>query len=225
MSEIVDWELFFNEAAARKGGHAALESLLPKPRTRQSLSRSKDRVFLDAMAKGIFRAGFNWSVVDKKWPQIEEAMYAFDPPRVAFLSDVDISELSGDSRMIRHRAKIESVVHNARLVVDTAKEHGGFGRFVARWPDDDVVGLWAWLKKEGSRLGGRTGPYFLREVGKDTFLLSRDVVRALIRYGVVDKEPTAKRDLQRVEEAFSAWRQQSGRSYGELSRALACTVP
>jgi len=31
------------------------------------------------------------------------------------------------------------------------------------------------LKKHGQRLGGNTGPYALRLLGKDTFILSSDV--------------------------------------------------
>ncbi|HAG41377.1 MAG TPA: 3-methyladenine DNA glycosylase, partial [Pseudoalteromonas sp.] len=40
---------------------------------------------------------------------------------------------------------------------------------VANWPGDDTIGLWAYLKKHGARLGGNTGPYALRALGKDTF--------------------------------------------------------
>jgi 3-methyladenine DNA glycosylase Tag len=95
---------------------------------------------------------------------------------------------------------------------------------MANWPDSDFVGLWLHLKKHGSRLGGQTGRYCLRFLGYDTPILSRDVVAALIGAGVVDKEPTSKRDLTAMQDAFNSWREQSDRSAREISRLLALSV-
>ncbi len=61
-------------------------------------------------------------------------------------------------------------------------------------------------------------------MGVDGFVLSRDVVRALIREGVVEKEPTSQRDLARVQEAFDRWRGESGRPMSQISRTLACSI-
>jgi hypothetical protein len=66
--------------------------------------------------------------------------------------------------------------------------------------------------------------YFLRNMGVDSFVLSRDVVRALIREGVVEKEPAAKRDLERVQAAFNHWSALSGRPLTQVSRVLACSI-
>jgi hypothetical protein len=69
-----------------------------------------------------------------------------------------------------------------------------------------------------------TGPCFLREVGKDTFLLSPDVVKVLRREKVVKGNATSKRDLRAVQDAFNLWRRQSGRPLCHLSRIVACSV-
>jgi len=53
---------------------------------------------------------------------------------------------------------------------------------------------------------------------------SRDVVRALIRDGVVDRDPTSKRDLDAVQAAFNEWHRQSGRPLMQISRVLACSI-
>jgi len=55
----------------------------------------------------------------------------------------------------------------ASLTGDIAREHGGFGAFLAAWPAEDQVGLMALLAARGARLGGATGQYFLRFVGFD----------------------------------------------------------
>ena len=64
----------------------------------------------------------------------------------------------------------------------------------------------------------------LRFIGKDTFMLSEDVVRLLIRQGVVSMRPTARRDLQAVQAAFNRWHDESGRRLCELSRIAACAT-
>jgi hypothetical protein len=73
-------------------------------------------------------------------------------------------------------------------------------------------------------LGGQTGRYCLRFLGYDTPILSRDVVGALIQAGVVDKDPTSKKDLLATQEAFNTWTEQSERSMVEVSRILALSM-
>ena len=81
-----------------------------------------------------------------------------------------------------------------------------------------------YLKKNASRMGGATCQYFLRFEGWDAFILSGDVVKALIREGVVTKEPTSKKDLAEVQAAFNQWRKESKRPVREISRILALSV-
>jgi len=64
----------------------------------------------------------------------------------------------------------------------------------------------------------------LRQLGRDTFILTDDVCAALIREGVVAKKPTSKRDLAATQAAFEGWRSESGRSLCELRVVLACSV-
>jgi len=211
-------------AAKRKGGAAALAKLLPKPRSRGALAKTPDEFFLSALAKQVFRAGFVWQIVEHRWPSMEEAFGGFRPELVAALEERDVDDLLADPRAIRNRVKIQSVQENAAWMVRVAAAHGGFGSFLGGWPAEDVVGLWAEMRREGSRLGGMTGPFFLREVGRDTFLLTTDVVRALRREKVVNDGASSKRDLAAVQHAFNAWHEESGRPLCQLSRILAFSV-
>jgi hypothetical protein len=43
----------------------------------------------------------------------------------------------------------------ARFILDVAKEHGSFGKFIANWPSETLIELFAYLKKHGSRCGTR----------------------------------------------------------------------
>lgn len=219
-----DFAEIFGIATDRKGGEEALETLLSKPLSAKKLAQTKDDRWLSIMAKCLFQAGFNWKVINAKWDGFEEAFDQFNPQRVAFYDDGVLDRLLSDTRIVRNGAKIKAVVENAAFLVDLAKDHGTAARFIADWPDDDVTGLLALFAKRGSRLGGVTGQRVLRDMGKDCFILSKDVTARLIAEGVVAKDPKSKRDMEAVQQAFNTWRAQSGRSHAEISRVLAFSV-
>ena len=154
----------------------------------------------------IFRAGLKHSLVDSKWPAFETAFFGFDPYKVSLLGDEQIEKMMQNESLIRHLGKLKAARANALLVSEISEQNGGFGCFLAAWPITDIVALWTLLKKEGTQLGGNSGASFLRMVGKDTFMLTDDVVTALKAQGVIDKRPTAQRDLKLVQEAFNLWR-------------------
>jgi 3-methyladenine DNA glycosylase Tag len=214
------------EAMAGKhhGGPKGIIALLKQWQVDTNLTAKKDAQFLAGMAKSVFSSGFSWEVIEKKWPGFEAAFDNFEPKKVAAYDDDKIDALLKDTRIVRNGAKIMATIENARFVAATAKQHGSFGKFLANWPVTDQVGLMDHLKTNASRLGGATCQYFLRFAGWDAFILSGDVVKALIREGVVSKEPTSKRDLAAVQAAFNTWRTQSGRPVREISRILALSV-
>ncbi len=211
-------------ALARAGGARALERMLPSAKSARALRALGDDRYLSQMSLRIFRAGLRHAMVDARWPEFEKVFKRFEPRRVVAFSDEDVEALMGDKRLIRHWAKLRSVRDNAAAMVALAEEHGSFGAYLADWDGADIVGLWADLAKRFSQLGGASGPSFLRMVGKDTFLLTGDVVRALIGLGVVQKKPTAKKDLGAVQAAFNGWVDETGRELCQLSRILALSV-
>jgi 3-methyladenine DNA glycosylase Tag len=183
-----------------------------------------DGRFLAAMTRAVFSSGFSWEVVEQKWPGFEEAFEGFDPHRVAFYADKEVARLLKDTRIIRNGAKIQATIANARFVTDTAKAHGSVSASLKGWPPTDQIGLMEHLKKKAARLGGSTAMYFLRFNGWDAFILSADVIKALIREGVIGKPPTSKADLRAVQDAFNGWTKESGRSQSEVSRILALSA-
>ena len=166
-------------AFQRKGPE--MDQMLPKPQSAAALRRIGDDRFLAAMTRAVFSSGFVWKVVEAKWPGFEEVFYGFDPQRILDLIPPHWEAIRQDERIIRNRPKIETVAVNAGMVMELAAEYGSIGKMIADWPESDIVGLWQLLKKRGARLGGNTGPFMLRAMGKDTFLLTRDVVTALQR--------------------------------------------
>ena len=68
-------------ASERKGGEEALEALLGPASSAQELAKIPDDRWLAKMAQCIFNAGFNWKVVEAKWPGFEEAFEGFNRVR------------------------------------------------------------------------------------------------------------------------------------------------
>jgi 3-methyladenine DNA glycosylase Tag len=219
-----DYKWLHNHVIKRFRSRQVMEASLPVPRTRAELIAMVDSSYLSEMSRRVFRAGLKHSLVDAKWPAFEKAFFNFNLDRVAMLSDDELDTLMGNTSIIRHWNKIKSVRHNAVFLREMVQLHGSVGQWLANWPEGDVVGLWLLLRKEATQMGGNSAPSFLRMVGRDTFLLTEDVSVALQAQGIVDKMPSSQRDLKKVQEAFNAWREESGRPLCQLSRMLAMTV-
>lgn len=214
------------EAATRKyGDEEDVLALLPAPSNSEQISKLKDDRLLSAATKCIFQAGFVWRVVEAKWPDFETAFNGFNPLGMAHLSDERIEALMQDERVIRHRQKILSVRDNGLFFHEIALESSSFAEFIATWPAENIVDLWLLLKRRGSRLGGMTGPRFLRAVNKDTFLLTDDVCKALVNHGLIDTIPTgSKKTLQVIQSVFNELSGHCGLSLSQLSKLLALTI-
>ncbi|MEM6462154.1 MAG: DNA-3-methyladenine glycosylase I [Pseudomonadota bacterium] len=219
-----DFDAIYKISASRKGGAEAFEATLSSPLSAAALSAIPDHRWLSMMSKCVFQAGFNWKVVDSKWNDIETAFEDFDVGRMGFMTDDDIADHLNNPKIIRHGKKIAAIRDNALFLSDLARESGSAATVFAHWPSADYVGLLSMLKKRASRLGGNSAMYFLRFMGVDSFILSRDVSAALIREGVVDKTPSSNRDMEKVQAAFNSWSSQSGRPLMQISRVLACSI-
>ena len=112
---------------------AAMEAFLPQPLSAAELEAQGDDRCLSAMTQRVFHAGVQHSMVDAKWPAFEEALQGFEPKAMAALSPARIDALMKDARLIRHRAKLETIPKNAAFVLAVAREHGSFAAFIADW--------------------------------------------------------------------------------------------
>lgn len=212
-------------AAHRKGGEGVLATLLPPAPDNATLAAVPDHRILSAMAARIFSAGFVWRVIEQKWPGFEQAFLGFEPKRLLFQPDEFWEGLAADARIVRNPQKIRSVRDNAVFVDRISAEHGGFGRFLANWPGDDQAGLLALLSKQGSRLGGATGAYFLRWIGFDAYVISPDMAAALREAGLeIAANPTSRKDLAAIQARMNVYAAETGLPYVHLSRILAMST-
>ncbi len=215
------FQKIYARAYERKGGKQLLSRLLSKPLDNDELSLiTNDRV-LSAMTKKVFQSGFVWSVVEKKWPSFEDVFWEFDLEKLIMMPDDMLERKAADPAIIRNFNKVKTIRDNALMFKELSDQHGSVGKWLTQWPHDDIIGLWAYLKKHGSRLGGNTGPYALRTLGKDTFILSRDIEAYFRANKLIDGGLSSKRSLNAIQETFSKWQQESGLSLQEISQIVA----
>jgi 3-methyladenine DNA glycosylase Tag len=218
----------FSEVRARaeaRKGKAAIEERLKNYMGRSASDTMSDDRLLAEMAKYIFSSGISWKVVESKWPGIEDAFLAFDPNLLNIQPDDFWHDLLGDKRIIRHGAKVQAIRRNAAFISDLAREHGGAVKFLLDWPSTDLVGLFEFLKKRGDRLGGQTGQYVLRAIGKQNFVVSRDVVACLREAGVaITGDGSGKAERKAIQAAFNAWAEETGLPMSHLSVIAAQSI-
>lgn len=208
-------------AEARKG---PLADLLPAPTDADALAAIPDDRWLSDATKRVFQAGFNWGLIEQKWPRFEEVFEGFDLRRWRMMSKDDLDRILKSEGIVRNAQKIQSVQVNAELFCEMSEASGGLGRAFAACRPDDFADLLLMLQKRGARLGGATGQWFLRSKGVDGFALTKDVTEALLRERVIERPAKSAGDIKAVQAAFSQWRRESGFTLTQISKTLAFTV-
>lgn len=224
MHNLEKFNAIYQRACERKGGPQALAVGLNKPLSNKALSKVGDDRFLAEFSKKVFQSGFVWRVVRNKWPDFERVFFDFSIQKILLIPDEMLEQKATDPSIIRNYTKVRTIRDNAIMIDSVAREYGSFAKFVADWPNEDIIGLWAYLKKHGARLGGNTGPYGLRTMGKDTFLLSNDVVGYFTKRNIISGSAQSKRSLTAIQSSFNELQQQSGRSLQELSMIISKSV-
>jgi len=65
-----------------------------------------------------FQSGLSWLTILRKRPAFREAFAGFVIDRVADFDDNDVQRLLSDPTIVRNRAKIDAVIHNAKVAAD-----------------------------------------------------------------------------------------------------------
>lgn len=132
----------------------------------EQINPTKLADYLEVLTKAVFESGMSWRIIEAKWPGFQEAFNHFDPDWIADLSPDQVDALTGDTRIIRNRRKIESTIHNAATMLALEKEFGSFKKYLASQPD-----FWkqvADMRKRFKHVGDFGAYYFLYVVGQPT---------------------------------------------------------
>jgi len=209
-------------ACERKGGEQPLLKLLSKFTLDDNLHLITDDRILSALTKQVFKSGFVWRVVENKWLNFEDIFFNFNIEKILMMPEEMLERKAADPKIIRNYNKVKTIKANAQMLFEYKTEHQhSFAKLIADWPTTDIIGLWAYLKKHGQRLGGNTGPYALRLLGKDTFILSSDVEAYLRAQKIIDGGLQSKKSLTAIQTYFNQLQQESGYTLTQLSRLIA----
>ena len=221
---LTDFDVIRKRAEERKGKEGLAQRISDYFDRPDKSIPSDDRVLAE-MTRYVFAAGISRKVVEAKWQGFEEAFHGFDPNFLNLQPDDYWHDLLGDKRIIRHGAKINATRTNAAFVSDLGKEHGSAARYLLDWPATDQIGLLDFIIKRGDRLGGMTGQYFLRGIGKDNFVISQDVLACLKAAGVaITGDGSGKAERRAIQQAFNTWAEQSGLPMSHISLTCALSI-
>ena len=210
-------DALYQRACERKGGADKLQLLLAD---HHPALPSDDRI-LSAFTKKVFQSGFVWRVVENKWANFEHAFFNFNIEKILMMPEEMLERKASDPAIIRNFKKVKTIKANAEMMFEQSHNGESFSDFIRQWPSDNIIGLWSYLKKHGQRLGGNTGPYALRAIGKDTFLLTKDVEAYFRAHNIISGGLQSKTSLQAIQNSFNHWQQQSDLSLTQLSRLVA----
>ncbi|HZJ87023.1 MAG TPA: DNA-3-methyladenine glycosylase I [Erysipelothrix sp.] len=76
-----------------------------------------DRYIFEMFVLEMMQAGLSWRTVLGKRENYRHAFYNFDAFKIAEMTQKDIEPLYHDIGLIRHKNKIDAIVHNAKLIV------------------------------------------------------------------------------------------------------------
>lgn len=215
------FDQLYQRAAKRKGGPRALNFLLDEISDDRLVAQLSDDRILSAFTKKVFQSGFVWRVVENKWPCFEDSFFNFDIEKVLMMPEEMMERKAADPKIIRNFNKVKTIKANAQMIFDEQQNGHTFAQFIAAWPSNDIIGLWAYLKKHGQRLGGNTGPYALRALGKQTFLLTRDIEAYFRAHDLISGGLQTKGSLKIIQQCFNVWQAESDLSLNQLSMLVA----
>jgi DNA-3-methyladenine glycosylase I len=93
--------------------------------------RDDVRLFEKLCLEG-FQAGLSWLTILRKREHFRRAFAGFEPAAVARFGPREVARLLGDPGIVRHRAKIEATIGNARAMEALLEAEGSLARFVWR---------------------------------------------------------------------------------------------
>jgi len=85
------------------------------------------------------QCGLSWSLILEREELMRKAFFDFDYNRLAALDEKDEAAILNAEGIIRNKAKVHSVVKNARAYLKVRQEFGTFDRYIWSFTDGQVV--------------------------------------------------------------------------------------
>lgn len=81
------------------------------------------------------QAGLSWITVLKKREAYRQAFHQFSPEKIATMTEADLDHLMENAELIRHRAKLEAIVKNAKAYLAMQASGEDFSQFIWAFVD------------------------------------------------------------------------------------------
>ena len=99
-----------------------------------------DRKLFELLVLECMQAGLSWITILRKRENYRKALDGFDYIKISKYGSGKILRLLSDPGIIRNRAKVESIVANARAFIKVREEFGSFDGYVWRFaPRSNIV--------------------------------------------------------------------------------------
>ena len=88
-----------------------------------------DHMVFEKLCLELFQSGLNWRTILNKRENFRKAFKDFDVYRVSRFSESQIAKLLDNKGIVRHRGKIEAVVHNGVRAKELIREFGSLNHY------------------------------------------------------------------------------------------------
>ncbi|MEN4921525.1 DNA-3-methyladenine glycosylase I [Achromobacter spanius] len=147
--------------------------------TEWGLPEGGDRALFEQLCLEGFQAGLSWRTILSKREAFRRGFANFEPARLAAYGEKEVLALLADAGIVRHRGKIEAMIHNAARALEMIEHEGSLAAYFWRFEappggpstygassSEQAVALSKALKKLGWKFVGPTTVYaFMQAVG------------------------------------------------------------
>jgi DNA-3-methyladenine glycosylase I len=92
-----------------------------------------DRRVFERLCLETFQAGLSWRTILEKRERLRHVFRQFDIERISRFGEPEVERLLADAGIVRHRGKIEAVIHNARCARQLIGQEGSLAAFIWRY--------------------------------------------------------------------------------------------
>ena len=97
--------------------------------TEWGVPQKDDRILFEKISLEGFQAGLSWITILRKRDNFRKSFDNFDIEKVGEYTDEHTEKLLQNSKIVRHRGKIESVINNSKRAKELQNEFGSLAAF------------------------------------------------------------------------------------------------
>ncbi len=162
----------------------------------QNLSQTFEKV-----ARRVYSLGLPPWVVDRHWEATKSALKGCQPRVVALMSDRELEGVLDKPEVLRNRAKLVAVRHNAGVLCALHDTFGGLAGYRNALSAGNVQSLLDDLRDRMRLVGPISAARIAQELGADCLVPHPSVLRTMARLGWCAEKSSAEEQQEAIERA------------------------